>query len=345
MSRKITVKRYGRRFRKPLRTARGEWALREGFLLRVETDAGVGYGEVAPIPEFGSETLAAAEAFLQRFVQDPGSAVPTGMPCCAFALSAALLMIAEGRPPCRPLKLGKPRSTRRSSLPKKDYPVSAFLPSGSTALRTAEAKLALGYRNLKWKIGVEALGKELASARSLLESLPPGARLRLDANASLDRDGLAHWLTLLADFPEAVDYLEQPLPCGEEAAMAEAMASSGVAIALDESLNGSGGARFLEPGAWAGPLVIKAPLMGDVAALRAKLSPVAGQVVLSSVFETGVGLENALALADALPGTGRPAGFDTVGAFDDALNHIQPAPIICAADRAGYDPERIWNLI
>lgn len=322
MSRQITVKPYRRHFRQPLRTARGEWALREGFLLRVETDAGVGYGEVAPIPEFGSETLAAADAFLQRLARDPGLEVPDELPCCAFALSAAL-HVAEH--------------------PKQDYPVSALLPAGAAAVRIAEEKTETGYRNLKWKIGVEPIAKELVTCRSLLESLPSGVKLRLDANTSLSLDGLERWLGLLADFPATVDYLEQPLPCGEEATMAETMESSGVPIALDESLNGSGGARFLEPGAWAGPLVVKAPLMGDVALLRAKLTPIAGQVVFSSVFETGIGLENALALADALPEMERPVGYDTVGAFDDGLNHMQPASAICAADRQNYNPGSLWT--
>jgi O-succinylbenzoate synthase len=343
MRSKITVKPYRRRFRKPLRTARGEWAIREGFLLRVESDAGIGYGEAAPIPEFGSETVGAAAAFLQRLVQDLEVALPTGMPCCAFALSAALLMIAEERPLCRPGLLQRP--TRRSSLREKDYSVSALLPAGAAVIRTAEAKLALGYRNLKWKIGVEAPGKELASARSLLELLPPGAKLRLDANGSLDRDGLARWLALLADFPEAVDYLEQPLPCGKESAMAEAMQASAVPIALDESLNGAEGARFLTSGAWTGPLVVKAPLMGDVAVLGERLRRIAGQVVLSSVFETGIGLQNVLQLADTLPDMVRPIGMDTVDAFDDALNPVEAMPNICALDRNSYDLEQIWNLL
>ena len=324
MKRQITVKPYRRRFRKPLRTARGEWALREGFLLRVETDGVIGYGEVAPIPEFGSESIKTAETFLRRLMHDPGLEVPGGLPCCAFALSAAL---------------------HAPERPKREYSVSALLPAGTAALGVAEEKTAAGYRNLKWKIGVEPSAKELVTCRRLLESLPPGATLRLDANASLGLGDLERWLELLVGFPAQVDYLEQPLPCGDEAAMAEAMEATGVPIALDESLNAAEGVRFLEPGAWAGPLVVKAPLMGDMAVLRARLSPIAGQVVLSSVFETGVGLDNALALADALPEMERPVGFDTVGAFEDTLNHLQPAPVICAADRAAYDPVQIWHSI
>ena len=52
----------------PVRTALGEWMLREGFILRLEDDEGVaGFGEVAPIPWLGSETLEAAESFWRFF--------------------------------------------------------------------------------------------------------------------------------------------------------------------------------------------------------------------------------------------------------------------------------------
>jgi O-succinylbenzoate synthase len=324
MSRQITVKPYQRAFRSPLCTARGEWTIRDGFLLRVVQAGHVGYGEVAPIPDFGTETQAQAADFLTDLAKQPDLPVPSELPCCAFALSAALRQI---RPPVR------------------DYAVSALLPAGEAGLERAAERIRAGYRSLKWKIGVAPLLEELSLAHRLLGSLPQGVSVRLDANASLSLAELEQWLDLLARFPQQIDYLEQPLPCGEEAAMARAMQDSGVPIALDESLNGDNGARFLESGAWAGPLVVKAALMGDLALLHERLQPVSAQVVLSSVFETGIGLESVLALADALPGISRPIGFDTVNAFDDALNHLQPAATICAASRAAYAPEQIWNSI
>jgi O-succinylbenzoate synthase len=323
MSRQITIKPYQRAFRRPLRTARGEWALREGFLVKVEQGGRVGYGEVAPLPEFGSETLSQAADFLRQLIRQADLVVPTTLPCCAFGLSAAL----QGK-----------------HLPR-DYEVSALLPAGSSALRQASDKVTAGYRSLKWKIGVLPIAKEITAARCLIESLPADVSVRFDANASLTAAELEQWLDLLTQFPEQIDYIEQPLACGEEAAMARYMKDTGVPIALDESLNGVCGQRWLELGAWAGPLVVKAPLMGDVAKLAAKLEPVAEQVVLSSVFETGIGLENSLSLVDALPQIIRPIGFDTVGAFEDELNHIQSSPEICADARNAYDPDQIWNLI
>jgi len=364
----ITIKPYERVFRHPLRTARGEWAVREGFILRVECDGQIGYGEVAPLPEFGSETVAEARMFLEQASREPDLAVPKSLPCCAFGLSAALREISlfqddapqgvaqrgtfsgemAGSVPQLESALRVRYATRAESIQacsRREYAVSGLLPAGSGVLRLASDKVAAGYRSLKWKIGVEPIAKELAIARGLMESLPASARVRFDANASLTISTFEQWLDFLVKFPEQVDYIEQPLACGEELAMARYMQASGVSIALDESLNALDGQRWLKPGAWAGPLVVKAPLMGDVAQLARELQPVAAQVVLSSVFETGIGLENSLRLADVLPGLARPIGFDTVVAFEDALNHVPPAPTICANARSAYDPKEVWNLI
>ena len=350
MSRQISVKPYRRAFRQPLRTAHGEWATREGFLVCVEQDECTGYGEVAPLPSFGSETLAEASAFLEQLASEPEMNVPVNLPCCAFALSAAQIFAERGSLDL--LKNGEASShsasrvsVNRVNAPPRDYSVSALIPSGSAALRTADEKSKVGYQSMKWKIGVEPIAKEISTARSLFDSLPSTVRLRFDANAGLATSELEQWLEFLIPYRERIDFIEQPLACGQEASMGDYMKASGIGIALDESLNGTDGGRWLKPNAWPGALVIKAPLMGELIQLTDRLAPVADQVVFSSVFETGIGLDNSLRLADSLPQVFRPIGYDTVNAFDDGLNYLQAAPTICTSDRRAYDPGLIWNLI
>ena len=127
--------------------------------------------------------------------------------------------------------------------------------------------------------------------------------------------------------------------------MGDYMEASGICIALDESLKGPDCDHWLKPNAWAGVLVIKAPLMGELAQLTDRLAPVAEQVVFSSVFETGIGVENSLRIVDSLPQVFRPIGYDTVDAFNDGLNYLQAAATICTSDRYAYDPDLVWNLI
>ena len=93
MNLKVAYRPYRREFLHPLRTAHREWKEREGFIVRVASDEAVGYGEIAPLPEFGTETLERAADFLKKWVDDPiimlrPALLPAIMPwrvCCLRA--------------------------------------------------------------------------------------------------------------------------------------------------------------------------------------------------------------------------------------------------------------------
>jgi len=324
---KVAYRSYRREFLQPLRTAHGEWRLREGFIVRMESDAAVGYGEIAPIPNFGTETLERAANFLEQWVADP-IIMPSGLPCCTFALTTAMQQIKQ--PACADAR---------------DYPVAGLLPAGPDSIDVAKEKLAAGYTTLKWKIGVHPFETEEEIFKDLLALLPEAVSLRLDANGGLCKNELEGWLEILSRSPGQIDYLEQPLPPGEERCMAERAEASGIPIALDESLNLPGRECWLTPGVWDGPLVIKPLLMGNIAPLLEQLRPLAGQLVFSSVFETGIGLFHALELADGIPGIKYAIGFDTIAAFGDDLAGIESGPSLPASERANIDLETIWNQL
>jgi O-succinylbenzoate synthase len=325
MDRRFSFHPYQRTFVNPLRTARGAWTVRKGFIVRAEHEAGVGYGEIAPIPEFGTETVRQAEDFLWSLVAEPELATDAAalakVPCCAFGLSAALM--------------------KEAVAPRRSYDVAALLPAGARALSVLKSKCARGYDTFKWKIGVEPVEVEQAIFEKMVPQLPTGARLRLDANGGLSVSEMETWLWILQRYGEQVEYFEQPLAVGQERVMADYAESFGVALALDESLNGVGGERWFSQ--WQGPLVVKPALMGDIDLLIQLLQPVATRVVLSSVFETAIGLESALLLADRLPQMNRAVGFDTLDAFSDPLSFFKPTAVLGAAERAKMSPEVIWE--
>ncbi|MGB5916097.1 MAG: hypothetical protein WBG63_14630, partial [Phormidesmis sp.] len=61
---------YRRPFRQTIKTRHGVWKYREGIVLRLSDETGhVGFGEVAPLPWFGTETQAQALTFCQRLPQ------------------------------------------------------------------------------------------------------------------------------------------------------------------------------------------------------------------------------------------------------------------------------------
>lgn len=327
MGRRFSFKPYQRTFAQPLRTARGAWSVRDGFIVRVEDKSGVGYGEVAPIPEFGSETLARAEDFLWGVVADPDLiddvAALAKLPCCAFGLSSAQLGTA--------------------SVARRNYDVAALLPAGNAGLLELPIKLAAGYETFKWKVGVDHPEAEQVVFQQMVTYLPTGSRLRLDANGGLSVAELETWLWLLQRYADQVEYLEQPLAVGQERVMADYAETFGVPIALDESLNGAEGCRWLNE--WQGALVVKPALMGNTCALVERLRPVAARVVLSSVFETAIGLENALHIADQLPELNRVIGFDTLDAFTDGLSFGASSPSMNASVRGIKNPDLLWKQL
>ncbi len=85
---------YQRRFKQALQTSHRRWTVREGILLRFVDEAGnIGWGEIAPIPWFGSETLEQALTFCHQLpatlTDDRLFAIPDTLPASQFGFESA----------------------------------------------------------------------------------------------------------------------------------------------------------------------------------------------------------------------------------------------------------------
>ena len=90
----VQFRRYALAFRAPVRTAHGRWTQRDGVIVRLEDEAGgIGYGEAAPVPEFGAETIedvtAACRELGDRADDAHLDAVPASLGSLRQALTAA----------------------------------------------------------------------------------------------------------------------------------------------------------------------------------------------------------------------------------------------------------------
>src|SRR5688500_12244733 len=91
---RFQFRRYRLPFRTVVRTAHGPWGEREGVIVRIEDEGGcVGFGEAAPIPWFGTESVDELEAgcrelgeWVERETLD---AVPQRLGCLRNGLSVA----------------------------------------------------------------------------------------------------------------------------------------------------------------------------------------------------------------------------------------------------------------
>ncbi len=330
MSYRFSFKPYRRPLRAPLRTAHGLWAEREGLIVRLEEGTGsVGYGEVAPLPWFGTETLAEAAEVCGKFGAtvegEVLDAVPARFGCVRFALAQARM---------QPAKV-----TTSSRLP-----VAGLLPAGRGALAALPAMLEAGYLSLKWKVAVGAVDDELGIFDDLLAALPAYAKLRLDANGGWDRRQAAKWLERCAERP--VEFVEQPVKPGDEDALLGLAADYPVTLALDESVTDLAAARHWQGKGWNGIFVIKPALTGPLDELAAWAVETKADVVLSSAIETALGRAAILRSALTQPLTKRALGFG-VGEIFGARRWDGPflGPVLEASWVNAVNPEDLWTAL
>jgi O-succinylbenzoate synthase len=300
---------YQHRFRQPLRTHHGTWEVREGIIVRLRDERKKeGWGEIAPLPWFGSETLAEALAYCQQVgnevTEDAIAAIPSHLPACQFGLESALSeIICQSSPKFS----ANPNSTR--SIETFNY--SHLLPAGEDALQAWKPIWNRGGRTFKWKIGVQPVSKELQLFSQLVQKLPAGAKLRLDANGGLNPNSAQQWLKA-ADEAGIVEFIEQPLPPSQWDTLLELRDRALTPLALDESVATLEQLEDCYAKGWRGIFVIKAAIAGSPQRLREFCQNHPIDAVFSSVFETPVGRKAVLNLAAELSNPQRAIGFSNI---------------------------------
>jgi L-alanine-DL-glutamate epimerase-like enolase superfamily enzyme len=207
--------------------------------------------------------------------------------------------------------------------------------------RTAEEArrlVARGYRTLKRKLGGPSrLDDDRRALAALRDAVGDSVRLRLDANGSFSTNDAPAVLRTLA--PLDVEFVEEPVPTGEIAALREA----DVPLAFDESLGGeawrtaSAGARF---GPWIAA-VLKPTVLGGLVAcchLATRLRSAGIAVTVSHAFEGPIALAAAAHLALAVADRTHASGIARhvgLGAWPDVPLEGFGEPILEPPDRAG----------
>lgn len=285
---------YGRRFRQPLHTHHGVWHRREGVVITLR-DLASGrtvQGEVAPIPWFGSETLAEAIAFLEQLPSTLAPSqiyeIPDRLPATQFAFGCGLAQLAGGATMGEPL--GNALAPER---------LCYLLPGGDRGLSRLQGAWIQGFRTFKVKIAVETVATEQQRVTQLLAQLPPGGKLRLDANGGLTGHQARQWLDFAADHG-AIEYVEQPLAPEHLDTMIQLQHHYPTAIALDESVSTGAQLRQTVAEGWPGIYVLKVGILGFPQVLVPYLQGKKLDGVISSVLETAVGRRGAIATAQQL---------------------------------------------
>jgi len=312
MSCRLQVRPYGRRLRRPLTTRYGTWRVRRGILVRLEIGGRVGFGDIAPIPWFGTETWAMAWEFCQglgpQLQPEALLSVPSHLPACQFGLESAL---ADGW-------------QRLQSHPVDSAMIAGLLPAGPIYHEHWNSLWQQGHRCFKWKIGVYPWQQEWAWLQAWLTTLPPEARLRLDANGGLVEATARRWLQgcdRINAIASQIEFLEQPLPPTQLPRLRCLSQEYQTPIALDESVaTVQQLAQVLQQG-WPGIVVLKPAIAGSLQSLRQICQHWSLDCVISSALETPIGQRAVLSLLPEL-GTTRALGWGVNHWFDDGWEHL-----------------------
>ncbi|MGB7088402.1 MAG: o-succinylbenzoate synthase [Phormidesmis sp.] len=289
---------YRRPFRQTIQTSHGDWKQREGVILKLTDGQGrSGFGEVAPLPWFGTESLEQAIAFCAQLPsqlnEDNVFTIWPTLPACKFGFEIALSNLA--------------RDIHSAELETAQY--SALLPAGKAALSAWPALWAMGHRTFKWKIGVAPVAVELAWLSQLMRQLPLGAKLRLDANGGLCELAAHHWLDQCDRLGRRIEFIEQPLPPNRFKDLLKLAHRYHTPIALDESVTTLEHLKTHYFRGWRGIYVVKAAILGSPSRLKQFCADYPIDIVISSVFETDIGrqalIDLTAELGDLLPHTPR----------------------------------------
>jgi muconate cycloisomerase len=300
----------------PIRSARSHGSghvsrsVRRVILALRTADGLTGWGEAAPWAPFGNTaetTLAALQHVLAPVLTGANAqAIGTCMATCAAAvaghpeakaaLEMALWDIAGKR-------LGAPVSALFGGAVRQAIPLSFSIadPDFDADLARAQAMFAGGHRILKVKTGFLDHREDLRRLRVLRDALP-GLDLRVDYNQGLAPFDALRKLRDVETFAPA--FIEQPVPRGQESALAALTAALDTPVLADESVTSPEEMLRAVRGHYADAVSIKLMKSGGMLAARAIDSIAAAAGMLSyggTLWEGGIALAAAAHLLATLP--------------------------------------------
>lgn len=317
----IDLYRYRLRLARPV-TSDASLTHREGLVIRITDDAAhVGLGEIAPLPGFSPESLPQCEqqAITWRW-SALGQVVPEHLeelsggfeqwlgqhdlaPSVRCGIEMAILSLLAASRGCSigHLLADSPRAT---------IEVNALLSGDSSSiLKQAREAVSQGYRTVKLKIGRNSMAGDIELMERVRLAVGPEVQLRLDANGTFDVETALQLLGKASSF--GIEYIEEPVS-GVTNLSQLLRSEPDVSVAIDESLLSTTPMTLRELPALKAA-ILKPTLLGierTMAFARAAVA-VGAIPVVTSMFESGLGLIQLAELASAVTPPGTAVGLDT----------------------------------
>ena len=289
---------------------KGKWiSNRKGFLLRLNSsDGAAGFGEISPLPAFSRESLREVRIQLQSLAFKNFKTIPQLFPSVRFGLESALWNLLADQKKFPLQKILSPSQ----KINRKNIPVIGLL-QGSLENVVSETKRmkARGFRDFKLKVGTNDMAQDIEKVRRVQALLKNRGTLRLDANQFWTFEEAISFAKAVEK--DSIEYIEEPFKdiFTQRSLITQFFQTTGIPVALDESLRGMDPEHFKPfPGLKA--VILKPTILGGIEKTFRwvkKAKELKVQAVISSTFESGVGLSMLAQLAAALECF--PVGVDT----------------------------------
>ncbi len=309
-------------FTEPVTLKGAQLHFREGILIELTDENGVsGLGETSPLPGFSRESLEDAEHQLRELASSlvgsslygdsPISECPLTRelderelaPSVRFGFELSVYNIyaaSQGKVLPEVLSDGAGESVALNGL---------LIGSGVRVLDEARRMREVGYEAVKLKVGAREVREDADLVGAVADVIGDAVALRLDANRAWSFEEAVDFLRDTSDL--RYEYIEEPL--AEPAGLSRLAGEYGARVALDESLVGMKPEDLLEH-RYARAVVLKPTLLGGISRTL-RLASVAERIgaapMISSAYETGVGISALISLAAIVGGGRTPAGLDT----------------------------------
>ena len=309
-----------------------------------------GYGEVAPYPGLHSENLEAVLAqYRELRFELIGHELSAGLsqldggfeywlgqfdlfPSLRYGIEMAALNLLACQKGCT--LAGLLASSYTKLLPVNGL---LWLRPGTDIGSQLEELSALGFTSVKLKVARQSLQEDIAALRTARRLLGNTMSLRLDANRSWDLETAIRFGKAVAALD--IEYIEEPL--ADPAQLPEFHASTTIPVALDESLINQSPSSITVPEC-VDALVLKPAVLGGFERMKAYIllaRQLGVKAIISSVFDSGVGLAALANCAASLTDGQHPAGLDTYRWLRDDV-------LVARFDGYGatVDVDRVYSL-
>lgn len=329
--------RFRLRLRRPLTLKDRTLHVREGLVVKLTSDSGhVGYGETVPLPGFSSENTDTALkelSVLRTGMCDrevpPGLAKldgafegwlsqPVLSPSVRFGFeSATLHLLANHRGVTLPQLL--------SPAPSSSVSINGLLSGSAKEIEERAAMLLRnGYTAFKIKMGGFSADEAVAIVRTVRAVVGDEVPLRLDANRAFSYKDALSFFREVSQF--SIDYVEEPVKTLDQLRKLITDDIAPVPVAMDESLLEITPEELSSLSA-VKAVVLKPTMLGleramcfARAAIECGVAP-----VISSSFESSLGIATLASLAAVVNTDNIPAGLDTLDWYaEDLFEHPPP---------------------